>query len=170
MNGQKHPRRIRWPAMTNAPQYVKARVGILTAKEVERHMKPVNSAWTAMCQGRATHLEWAIVAGAIEMSIGVERMGIVRGLLEEMTSAEAALNAISIRAHKNPAQTWSAPTLYGHEIEAIQTGLNLHKFQLLKLSWGEYDAAIQRAVVEVNAAGGKAVRVDDRGQVHMEAA
>ena len=170
MNGQKTPRRIRWPAMTNAPQYVMARVGILTAKEVARHMTPVNRAWTAMRQGRATHLEWAVVAGAIEMSLGVERMGIVRGLLDEMTSAEAALNAISIRAHKTPAQTWAAPTLYGHEIEAIQTGLNFHKFQLLKLSWSEYQDALKRAIVEVNSAGGKVVMVNDQGQAHLQAA
>lgn len=108
---------------------------------------PVQAAFDALRCGRASSDDWSLLAACLWMARSIEKQGVVRGLAEYLNRADHVLAAIEARAAGHvPAggdacAMWRAPTLYAPEIEAIDTFVELHFFQLAQLSYGEFARA-----------------------------
>lgn len=99
----------------------------------------------ALREGVATEHQWAIAAGAVTVALAIERQGIVRGLMEHLTTAGNALQDIYDRAMRTGGGRWIRVTLYFNEIDALNDLLWLHNLQLSKLGRAEFLAAIDKA-------------------------
>lgn len=113
----------------------------------------------ALREGVATELQWSIAAGAVDVAKAIERQGIVRGLAEHLATAEAALQRVYDRAMATG--TWRSTALWYHELDAVQTFLDLHTFQVNQLGRAEFLAAIDQATHRVQTRGQQATVVRD---------
>lgn len=147
------PRRPRWPAIINAMAVAQDRATILDPSEVDTITRTIAASAQALREGTATLLQWSIVAGAIDFAHAIERQGVVRGMHEHFASADAALKSIHTRATQ--AGPWKPTALHYFEIDAMQTFLGLHEFQLRKLSMAEYRRAAKSATGSIRGAGNK---------------
>jgi len=129
----------------------------LTAIELASVMTPLHAAFDRLRRGRASQDNWCLLAGCIAMAHNIERQGVVRGLSGHLAEADAALVAIEARASATGA--WRAPVLYGHEIEAIDTFVDLHHFQLRQLSYGEFKRALKTTEGQARSRGMEIVRL-----------
>ncbi len=111
----------------------------LTPAELAQISVPVRAAFDRLRKGAATSNDWRVLAGSLMIARNIERQGVVRGLAEHLDSADRALVAVEARA--TDTGTWRSPTLYASEIEAIDTFVDLHLFQLKQLSYAEFKAA-----------------------------
>lgn len=115
----------------------------------------------ALREGVATEHQWSIAAGAVTVALAIERHGIVRGLLEHLKSAEQHLQDIYDRALRAGGGRWVRVTLYYQELDALQTFLELHTFQVEQLGRAEFLAAIDAAQKDTIANGHTATVVHD---------
>ena len=115
----------------------------------------------ALREGVATEQQWSIAAGAVTVALAIERHGIVRGLLEHLKSAEQHLQDIYDRALKTGGGRWVRVTLYYQELDALQTFMELHTFQVEQLGRAEFLAAIDAAEKDTIAQGFAPVLVHD---------
>ena len=129
---------------------------LLTAAERARVMTPLGAAADRMRRGQASDDDWAVLTGSLLMAQSIEKQGVVRGLAEHLASVDRALVAIEARATQ--AGPWQAPTLHAHELEAIRLLLDLHRFQLEQLSYGEFRRAYDATEARVRSSGGQMVR------------
>lgn len=83
---------------------------------------------------------------AMHVSGCVEALGVVRGLSADIASAERVLESVEarFRAHTTGGERGS-PALFGSEITALHDAIGLHRFQLSKLSAGEFGEAFRKA-------------------------
>lgn len=101
---------------------------------------------------RATQYDWSVMAGAVVLAQCIEKMGVIRGLQEHLTTTETILYGIRARAMQSG--QWVSPTLHGPEIEQLDFFLeDLHSFQLEQLSRSEFLSAIDSATVAVKRSG-----------------
>lgn len=121
----------------------------------------LRNAIQALREGVATEHQWAIAAGSMTVALAIERRGIVRGLMEHLTTAGNALQAIYDRALRVGGGRWIRVTLYYQELDALQTFMDLHTFQLEQLGRAEFIAAIDQAQKRVVADGHIATVVRD---------
>lgn len=105
----------------------------------------LKTALKALREGVATEDHWAIANGSVQVALAIEAQGIVRGLSEHLHKAEHALQAIYDRALRMGNGKWLRATLYFHELDALATFFNLHKFQVDQLGRAEFLAAIDAA-------------------------
>ncbi len=105
----------------------------------------------ALREGVATEHQWSIVAGSVAVAQAIERGGIVRGLHEHLRATESTLQAIYDRAMQ--AGRWTRATLYGPELAALDTFMDLHAFQVAQLGRAEFLAAIDTAHRDIVAQG-----------------
>lgn len=129
----------------------------LTAAELTSVMTPLRAAFDQLRCGRASEDDWCLLAGCIAMARTIERQGVVRGLSGHLAEADTALAAIEARA--SAPGTWRAPVLYDHEIEAIDTFVDLHHFQLRQLSYGEFRRALKTTEGQARSRGMEVVRL-----------
>lgn len=115
----------------------------------------------ALREGVATEHQWSIAAGAVTVALAIERHGIVRGLLEHLKSAEQHLQDIYDRALRTGGGRWVRVTLYYQELDALQTFMELHTFQVEQLGRAELLAAIDAAKKDTIANGHTATVVHD---------
>ncbi len=127
----------------------------LTDAELAQISGPIRAAFDALRRGAATQDHWCVLAGALHMAQNIERQGVVRGLSHHLQAADAALVAVEQRATRT--DHWRAPTLYAAEIEAIDTLVDVHLYQVQQLSYGEFRAAYQQTVGQVRTRGGQVV-------------
>ncbi len=113
----------------------------------------------ALCAGVATELDWSIAAGALAVSMAIERQGVVRGLQEHLASAERALQAIYDRC-RLPA-LWLRPTLTIQEVDTVRLLQELYAFQIEQLGRAEFLAAADMATRDTIAQGHRATVVRD---------
>lgn len=151
MNGLRKPRRVRYPAIFNTLEIVKSAVTKPPKHDVDEVMHIMAAASKAMLQGVATEQHWSVLAGGVSMAQAIESQGVVRGMKEHWDSTDKALDIIFKRAHSTGA--WKSPTLYFDEIDMITAFVNLHGFQVRRLSRGEYSAAIASAGGQIRASG-----------------
>lgn len=111
----------------------------------------LRQAATALREGVATEHQWSIVAGGVTVAKAIERQGVVRGLSGYMASAEEALQTIYNRALVTG--TWKPTSLWFHELDAVQTFVDLHAFQVNQLGRAEFLAAIDAAQKDTIAQG-----------------
>lgn len=152
MNGRKKPRVPRWPARLDTISLATGRAGKLFGYEVNHIIGQTNVGMNALREGRATEHDWSMVAGMLNAALHVNAGGVAVVLDDVLEDAEAIVNALWQRA--TTTGTWRAPILRGPEIEAIQTAIRAHKWQLQQLSQGEALAALQHAEANVRRQGG----------------
>lgn len=152
---RKKPRRVRWP---KSPDTLKIALE-LAAKPAHVDILQIEqamiSAFSAMRKGGGTDLNWSVVAGALEVAQKIEEQGVVKGLATHFAIAEEALKAIHQRDCK--ANGWHPSELEFWEMDAIQTFIELHQFQLRYLSRGELLSAMHSAAEKIFSSGGKAI-------------
>lgn len=85
------------------------------------------------------------------MALCIEEQGVVRGLHELLHQVDVYLAQIEARA--NASGSWCSPTLYGHELVALQELLRLHTFQLEQLSAAEFHKAVTLAIARYRQRG-----------------
>lgn len=107
----------------------------------------------ALREGVATEHQWSIAAGAVTVALAIERHGVVRGLREHLKSAERHLQDVHDRALRNGGGRWVQVTLYYQELDALQTFMELHAFQVEQLGRAEFIAAIDAAEKDTIAQG-----------------
>jgi hypothetical protein len=157
MNGQRKPRRPRWVKSVNTLDIARARATKFTPAEIAKRLDPLRAALRALREGRATEQEWQCLASAVTVSLSIEKKGVVRGLIEHLTTADTTLQAIKDRCTADGG--WEPTSLYFYEIEAMATYVSLFAFQLSELSAQEYDQAFNHAVAETNRVQGVVIKV-----------
>lgn len=145
------PRVMRWPPIVNAMAVATDRASKIDPADIERMIKTITLSADALREGVATRLQWSIVAGAIDVAGAIERQGVVRGLEAQISRADTLVNIIHARATQ--AGPWVPPVLHYFEIDAVNEFVNLHKFQLGKLSLAEHKSAIASATGKIKGAG-----------------
>ena len=159
MSHGKPPRKSRWPAAVNTMDLVSRRVALVTPADLAEVMHPLQAAFTALRQGVATEWQWSVLASAMNCAQAIEKQGVVRQLAGHLHAAELALQSIYNRAMA--AGKWQPPSLYYIELDAIDTAIDLHKFQLQQLSTGEVIKALDYAQTEVRSSGGRVMQRAD---------
>ncbi len=82
----------------------------------------------------------------------------MRGLAGHLHSAELTLQTLQRRARED-ADSRYPYAMHLAEIDTLHTALDLHAFQLSRLSRSEYRRAHDYAVAEVRSSGGRAIPV-----------
>lgn len=127
-----------------------------TGEELRQLLAPAKAGLDAMRKGQATEDDWIHLVTAASTGISIERQGIVKGVGEPLHEADQALATIANRAMATG--RWRAPTLYSHEINTLDTLLQIHAFQLKSLSAGEFKAAQAHAAADTLRRGGKILK------------
>lgn len=156
---RKKPRRIRYPVITNVMEVVKSRVAALDRSDVDEIFSTLKEALKNLKLGQGTESNWSVLAGMLEVAMAIEKTGIVRGLSGHLEEASKSLKAIYLRAMAS--NGWINPTLYWHEMEAIQLFIELHEFQARQLGSKEFDLAIELASHEIRKQGNGYVHIKD---------
>lgn len=151
----KKPRQTRWPARFDVITIAIKRATLYTEDEVKYIMEPVNTSAKALREGTGTEWHWKQLASACAISLSIDAKGVVRGLMGHFTHIDNTLATIKARATKTGA--WRPTALYFNELDAIKDLVELHEFQIRKLSHAEYIAAAQHAVAEVIRTGGEVI-------------
>lgn len=128
---------------------------LLTPAELANTLDPLRAAARALREGVATELDWSIVASALNVAQAIEQQGVVRGLGEHFHSAELALRGIEQRAMASG--EWKATALYYQELDHISAAVDLHEFQLKRLSYSEVSRAVKKAAGEIRSTGGQII-------------
>jgi hypothetical protein len=157
MNGQRKPRRVRWPASVNTLNIALQRATKFTPAEIAKRLDPLREALTMLRCGMANEQHWQCLASAVAVSLSIEKKGVVRGLIEHLTTADTTLQAIKARCTADG--DWTPTALDFCEIEAMATYVSLFAFQLSELSAQEYDQAFNHAVAETNRVHGVVIKV-----------
>lgn len=148
----------RKPRLVHANPFIVARnmATLLTPAELAAITVPLRAAFDRLRRGQASSDDWCILASSLIMASNIERQGVVRGLHEHLHAADRALAAVEARAASTGA--WRAPTLYAGEIEAIDTFIDLHVFQIRQLSYGEFKAAYRATEGQARTRGATVVK------------
>ena len=151
------PRKPRWIAQTDTMALACRRASLVTEAELQDVMQPLQAAFKAMREGVATEWQWSHLASSVNAALAIERFGVVKGMHEHLRAADLALQGIYRRAMTKC--EWHSTPLYYFELDALDTAINLHKFQLTQLSRGEVIRALDYAKAEVLSTGGKVLEV-----------
>lgn len=114
-----------------------------TPAKVAELFTKIKAAATAMRKGRGAELDASILAGSLLLAQSIEKLGIVKGLQEHLHGMAVALKSIQGKATRSG--SWQHPTLHFHELDAINTFVELHQFQISNLSKAELEAAFHLA-------------------------
>lgn len=131
----------------------------LTVAEVADCIEPLRACFTAMREGRITHHQYLVLNTHLLIALEIERKGIVRGLQAHIDAALAA--ATSYAARCGTAENWQPGAMYFHEIDAIDTALDLHKFQIEQLTAHELNSTTDRFISRIQTEGGKVFEADN---------
>ena len=143
------PRPVTAETMALAKHYA-AKTPATDRKEV---LDMLGKAIQALREGVATEHQWLLAAGGVTVALAIERQGIVRGLQGHLKTAEQALQDIYDRALRTGGGRWVRVTLYYQELDALQTFVDLHTFQIAQLGRAEYLSAIDAAHKDAIAQG-----------------
>lgn len=132
----------------------------LHQQDVEQIITPCANACAAIVSGSGRREHWVTLCSRLNISLSIERQGVVRGMAGHLASIEAALLAIAARAGEDDTPpTWQPPQLSLDETDNMRLLVQLHKFQLEQLSYGEYRRAFEATVNRVRGGGGEAVNL-----------
>jgi hypothetical protein len=161
-----HTKSKRKPAKTNAhglriPRVARALVDPIrhaiegaakpSAANIKQIVQALELAGNAMREGVATAGDWGVIAGALDMSIAIERGGIVRGLMGHFEASQRVLQTIHDRAMATG--QWQRTALWYYELDELATFIDLHTYQLGQLSRGELEQALDRAIAKIRSEG-----------------
>jgi hypothetical protein len=129
----------------------------LDASEIAAVMRPARQAIDRLRLGQGTFDDFARAASIVNISLAIERKGVIKGLQADLDDCHRHLEAIGQRGGE--VDSWHPPTLWAAEIKSLNLLANLHEQQLRVLSYKEYSEARIYAVAKVRSAGGLAWRV-----------
>lgn len=95
--------------------------------------KALCAAMQALREGVATEHQWSIAAGGATLALAIAHQGIVPGLRGHIKAAEQVLQDIHVRALRTGRGRWVRVTLDLNELDALQTFMDLHAYQVRKL-------------------------------------
>ena len=149
MTHGRKPRRAR--ETRNPIQTAILRATRLTEAEIAETMAPFLQCATRLREGVATRDQVDAVFTAFLIASAIEAGGIIEGLQGHITAAVQAIEAITLRATRTG--TWHPTPLHWHELDAINTMLELHPHQLRALSAAELHSTVQRVIHKRRAMG-----------------
>lgn len=154
-----HGRKPRKPRTINANAFGTAlyRASCLTEAEIRDTIAPARQCLTRLREGVATEDQHTVLYTCMQIALAIEASGIVRGLQQHLQSAIQALETIRGRALTSGA--WQPTSLWFHELDALREAVDLHEFQLRKLSAGELHTITARLIARTQSTSGQAVRV-----------
>ncbi|RYF02347.1 MAG: hypothetical protein EOO32_00045 [Comamonadaceae bacterium] len=164
-----HGRKPRKPRVLNANAFNTAlyRASCLTEAEIRDTIDPARQCLDRLREGVATEDQHIVLSTCMHIAMDIERSGIVRGLEGHIKAAQQALGTIRSRALATGA--WRASALYFYELDALREAVDLHEFQLRKLSAGELHSITQRLIARTLSSGGVSVHTHAAG-VGLQAA
>ena len=148
---------MREGGFNNAIADAQSRASKLLHRELKAITEPMRHAVNQARKGLLVERQWLVLCSALNVGQAIEAGGVVRGLIPQLDAAHDALQAINDRATANETRPWKQPTLYAAEIDAINTLVTVHIYQLKQVSYGEYQEAWRLATARVKSAGGRVV-------------
>ncbi len=161
-------RKHHWPVRPDANGMAINRTALLDDAERARILQPLQAAFVNMRRGVGTYDDWTQLASAMNVAQAIEHQRIVRGLHGHLHIAELALETIQRRAREDTASRYPY-ALYLNEIDVLQTAIDLHAYQIGKLSRAEYTNALTYAAAEVLSTGGTAIALPAQAAQVQEA-
>jgi hypothetical protein len=167
MSGKTKPRRPRGPRLVSTNPLLLAifRASKASAETIEAILAPIRDGFTALREGVASELQWAVVASSVNVALTIENQGVVTGLAAHLQAAEQALKQIRLRAMATG--HWKPTALYWQEIDAIDEFVPLHKFQLEQLSTGEVIRAMDKTEAVIRSMKGQVMKAGPAGGQQM---
>lgn len=164
-----HGRKPRKPREALVPPIVSAmcRAALLSPEELATIMEPMRLCLKALREGVATELQHDAMHTHLLIAQAIERTRIVRGLANHLQTALDALAAIAGRCRQGA--TWQCTELEFDELDALATAMDLHEYQLQKLSSGELHAVVQKVMATARSAGGRVIHVSNTDLAAMAA-
>lgn len=129
------------------------RASRLSPAEVEGTMATALACFDLLRTCRASEDHLIVLRTQLFIALGIEKMGVVRGLFAEIDAAIKALDAIESRSLATGA--WRQSALYPGELQAIREGVRWHAFQLEHVSSAELHAAAQKLIAQTQSSGGE---------------
>ncbi len=169
MSGRTKPRRMRMRPVSRLDPVSLAmcRASRTPPETIQAVLGPIREAFKALREGVASELQWSVLASSVNVAMTVENQGVVTGLAAHLKAAEQALQAIYQRAMDTRA--WRPTAMYWQEIEAIDTFVPLHQFQLEQLSQGEVLKAMDKAEAVIRSCGGNVINMSQvRAQEQLQ--
>lgn len=134
-------------------------VAKLTPAEVAQAITPMRAAMLNLKRRTATELDWMWLSTCAQIAMSIERQGVVRGLAHHLQAALDVCSAINVRARTTG--QWCSPCLRGPEIEALDTAIDLHEYQLQQLSYGEFIRASEHTRQYATSTGAVVIEAKD---------
>lgn len=128
----------------------------LTSDELEKLIGPARRALANARVGAASFDDLVHLSTAMHKARAIDDTGVYRGLRKMVDAVAPVLDAIQARAQVS--ETWRAPTLYGHEITALDDLLWAYRVMLLEVTYAEFVRAERLAVARVATEGGQVIR------------
>lgn len=137
---------------------VQLQTGKLTTQEVAETIAAPRTCAARLREGVATEDQHTVLYTCLQIAMGIEDSGIVRGLREHLASALQAMDTIRARALASGA--WRPTALYYHELDALREAVDLHEYQLRQVSAGELHAIASKLIARTASTGGRVVHTD----------
>ena len=125
----------------------------LTPAEIDSATKPALISLQALQEGRATENHACVIHTAIAVAEEIERQGVVRGLKDVWSRADAAMQDIYARALQTGSWQLAAADAAHGELHAIKEAMRLHRFQLEQLSAQELARAVNKLIARQQSQG-----------------
>jgi hypothetical protein len=127
----------------------------LSPAELEHILVPLQGAVASARTASATYEQFVQLNTAMHKARAIDDSGVFRGLRTMVDGAEETLNAIGSRAQASG--TWLAPTLYGHEMVALDDLAWAYRLMLLEVTYAEFHRAERLAIARVASSGGRLI-------------
>lgn len=156
------------PVATNTLVLALHRAAKPSKADIDEVLQPIHQAHKSMREGVVTAQQFGLLAGCLDVAVAIEHLGVVRGLRGHLDAADVALQKIYARSDLDDG--WKPTALYWDELDALQTFVDLHVYQINQLSRGEYIAACNRAAGQNRSAGLRVTFVSDIPAMQAESA
>ncbi|MES2685512.1 MAG: hypothetical protein V4706_01755 [Pseudomonadota bacterium] len=95
------------------------------------NLQTLEHATKALREGVASEPQWSVIAARIETAQTLANQGVLPGIRGHLTNAQEALQGIQTRARG--CNGWSPTPLQYHELDAVQTFVDLHAIQVRQI-------------------------------------
>lgn len=164
MSGRTKPLKARrWKKSLNPLEHIRAFATRLTPTERQIKLDPPREALARLRTKTATLADYLELCTAVHNAYAIEDSGVITGQREIIDHAYAALNEIGERAGPVDfdAGTWSPPTCYAIELQALDDLWHAYSRQLHEVTYSEFVAAERKAVSRVRSGKGLVVKAGE---------
>jgi type VI protein secretion system component VasF len=129
------------------------RASRLTPAEIADIMQPLRFCAARLREGVGSEIQLEVLRTTMRLALEIDLHSHFRGLREHINTAQVALSAVRDRAMSSGA--WVPTAMQLHEIDALNSMLELHETQLLQLSAAELQRFTKRLVGQTTSQGGE---------------